>query len=122
MEDKEYGAWLRADPPSLLRKKVVKVSGSGNGKASARGPNAGTGDSARENGAIEGNQTVGQQDEQGGFDVNLDSGREEGEFLQQVSKISVILRNEDAFQNHLKEIDMELEGNLSTMQGAMEST
>ena len=50
MEHKEYGAWLRADPPSLL--------GSGASMASARGPNAVTGDSARETGAPEGNQTV----------------------------------------------------------------
>ncbi|XP_075656728.1 uncharacterized protein LOC142626894 [Castanea sativa] len=28
-ENQEYGSWLRADPPSLLRKKVVRVCGYG---------------------------------------------------------------------------------------------
>ena len=28
-KNREYGSWLRADPPSLLRKKVVRVCGMG---------------------------------------------------------------------------------------------
>jgi len=36
--------------------------------------------------------------------------------------LSDILRNEEAFQNHLKEIDMELKGHTLTDKGITEST
>ncbi|KAL0002584.1 hypothetical protein SO802_016365 [Lithocarpus litseifolius] len=122
VENKGCGPWLRADPPSLSRKKVVRVSGSGASMALTRAPNAPTADSVREKGALEGIPTeVHQHPDWGRSDMNLDNSRDEGEQFQGATKISVILRSEAAFQEHLKEIDRELEDNLVTMQGVKET-
>ena len=123
VEDKGYGPWLRADPSSLLGKKVVRMSGSGASMASAHAPNAPPANSVREIGATKGIPTdVQQHPDRGRFDMNLDNSRDEGELFQGAIKISEILRSEDAFQEHLKEIDRELEDNMVTMQGVRETT
>ena len=45
-----------------------------------------------------------------------------GENTPTATKIFEILRNKDSFQNHLKAIDMTLEGHTNTTEGATEST
>ena len=115
-EDQEYGSWLRADPPSLRRKKVVRVCGIGAPKVA----------SGREREAREANIELTshadvQQGEQRVFETNLEAKCGMGEITPIVVELSKILRNEDASQNHLEEIDMELEGHTNTVKGTTES-
>lgn len=62
------------------------------------------------------------REDQGGFETNLENRRIVEGNTPTATEISKILRNEDSFQNHLKEIDMALEGHTNTTEGAIKST
>ena len=109
-DTQEYGSWLRVDSTSLIRKKVVRVSGMG-------APNATSshGQSMMEkpgmNTDTEGPNTVEvQQGEQRVAETNVDDVSVSGMVFPTKGALSNVLGNEEAFQAHLKEIDVELEG------------
>ena len=77
VEDKGYGAWLRADPISLLRKKVVRVSGSGASMAPPHVPTKPMRDSGRDSGVTEGIPTeLPHYSDRGSSDMDLGNSRD----------------------------------------------
>ncbi|XP_030970080.1 uncharacterized protein LOC115990383 [Quercus lobata] len=122
VENKGYGVWLRADPISLLRKKVVRVSGSGTSMAPPHVPTEPTRGSGGDSGVTEGIPTELPHDsDRGSADMDLGNNRGRVDRSQGALRASEILRSEDAFQEHLKEIDRELGDNMTTMQGERET-
>ena len=116
----EYGSWLRADTTSLLRKKMVRVCGMGASNATSS-----QGQPAMERPAMNTNTEAPdsvelQQEEQRVSKSNVDGENDSSLVVPITGALSNILSNEEAFQTHLKEIDMELEGHMHTDKGVHE--